>query len=258
MFKATLVALLLAGPVYAAGGAGEVKDVSFSFEGPFGTFDQTQLQRGLQVYQEVCAGCHGLKFVPFRTLGDPDGPGLSPDEVKAFAEQYELYDPVIDDFRAARPTDHFPANDSVGAPDLSLMTKARAGFSGPYGTGLNQLFRGIGGPEYIVALMTGYTGEEKEEAGTFLYENTAFAGGWISMAPPLDDGWVEYADGSDNSLEAMSMDLAAFLMWSAEPKLMARRQMGFVAVLLLVVMSVMLYYTNKTIWVPVKKRYGTD
>ena len=243
-----------AGPVSAAGGGGHVEDVSFSFEGPFGRFDQQQLQRGLQVYQEVCAACHGLQFVPFRTLGDDGGVGLSETAVKAFAAQYEIFDPEIDDFRAAKPVDNFPVNDSVGAPDLSLMAKARAGFHGPLGTGLTQLFRGTGGPEYIVSLLTEYTGEEKDEAGTLLYGNDAFSGGWISMAPPLEDEMVEYADGADNSVYAMSEDVAAFLTWAAEPKMMARKQMGFVAVLLLVVLSVLLYYTNKTIWAPVKKK----
>lgn len=259
MLTKTTAAVLLAtvfatGTAYAAGGAGKVEDIAFSFEGPFGRFDQQQLQRGLQVYQEVCSACHGLQFVPFRTLGDADGVGLSPIEVKAFAEQYDIWDPVLDDFRIARPTDNFPANDSAGAPDLSLITKARGGFQGPIGTGLTRLFRGGGGPEYVYSLLTHYTGEEKDEALAILYGNETFPGGWISMAPPLEDGYVEYADDSDNSLEAMAADVTAFLTWSAEPKMMARKQMGFVGVLLLAVLSVLLYYTNKTIWAPIKKR----
>ncbi len=259
MIKMTAAAALAAvfagaGPVSGAGGAGHVEDVSFPFEGPFGRFDQQQLQRGLQVYHEVCAACHGLKFVPFRSLGDGGGVGLSDNAVKAFAAQYDVFDPEIDDVRAGKPADNFPANDSVGAPDLSLMAKARAGFHGPLGTGLTQLFRGGGGPEYIVSLLTAYTGEEKDEAGAVLYGNDAFPGGWISMAPPLEDEIVEFADGADNSLHAMSADLAVFLTWAAEPKMMARKQMGFVAVLLLAVLSALLYCTNKAIWAPVKKR----
>ena len=255
--KAAAVAaalLLSAGDALAAGGGGHVEDVSFSFEGPFGRYDQEQLQRGLLVYQEVCAACHGLQFVPFRTLGDDGGVGLSATAVKAFAAQFDIYDPEIDDFRPAKPVDNFPANDSVAAPDLSLMAKARVAFSGPYGTGLSQLVRSGGGPEYIAGLMVGYTGKEREEAGVLLYENTAYPGGWISMAPPLTDEIVEYADGSDNSAHALSMDVAAFLMWAAEPKMMARKQMGFVAALLLGLLTVLLYLTNKTIWAPVKKR----
>lgn len=251
---AIVLMIIAASPVFSAGGGGHVEDVSFSFEGPLGKFDQQQLQRGLQVYQEICAACHGLQFVPFRTLGDAGGVGLSDNAVKAFAAQYEVFDPELDDFRAAKPTDHFPANNSVAAPDLSLMAKARSGFHGPLGTGINQFIRGIGGPEYMVSLLVEYTGEEKNEAGSILYENKAYPGTWIAMAPPLEDGLVEYADGADNSVKAMATDVAAFLTWAAEPKMMARKQMGFVAVLLLVVLSVLLYYTNKAIWTPVKKR----
>ncbi|MDJ0630700.1 MAG: cytochrome c1 [Rhodobacter sp.] len=242
----------------AAGGAGHVEDFSFSFEGPFGTYDQFQLQRGLQVFTEVCAGCHGLQYVPLRTLGDPGGPGLPEDQVRAYAEQnFEVWDPELEggegDFRAAKPTDNFPAVTSAGAPDLSMMAKARAGFHGPYGLGINQFFQGMGGAEYIASLLTGYTGEEKEEAGTILYENKAFPGGWISMAPPLYGDDVEYEDGASTELEAISQDVAAFLMWTAEPKLMARQEAGFVAVLFLTVLTVLLYLTNKRIWAPVKK-----
>ena len=176
---------LSGGAALAAGAEGHVHDVDFSFEGPFGTFDQNQLQRGLKVYTEVCSACHGLKYVPLRTLGDEGGPNYTDDQVRAYAERFEVFDPELDDFRPANPTDHFPGSSLENAPDLSLMAKARAGFHGPYGTGLNQLFKGIGGPEYIVSLLTGYTGEEKEEAGTLYYENTAFPGGWVAMAPPL-------------------------------------------------------------------------
>jgi len=136
------------------------------------------------------------------------------------------------------------------------MAKARAGFHGPYGLGVNQFFKGIGGPEYIASLLTGYTGKEKEEAGTVLYENTAFSGGWISMAPPLEDGWVEYRDGHDNSLHHLAEDVSAFLMWAAEPKLAARKQAGFVGVLFLAVLAVLMYLTNKKLWAPVKRGAG--
>ena len=250
---AALASLVSANAAFAAGEA-YVEDFSFSFEGPFGKYDQDQLQRGLIVYQEVCAACHGLKYVPFRTLGDEGGVGLSENAVKAFAENYEVFDPELDDTRPAKPTDHFPANDSVDAPDLSLMTKARAGFHGPEGTGLTQLFRGVGGPEYVASLLTGYTGEEKEEAGTFLYANTAYGGGWISMAPPLTDGIVEFSDGSDNSVRDLAEDVTAFLTWAAEPKMMARKRMGFTSVALLALLAVLLYLTNKRIWEPVKRR----
>ena len=249
---ATAALALTGGAALAAGKSGEVKDVDFSFEGPFGTFDQNQLQRGLKVYTEVCAACHGLKYVPLRTLADEGGPHMPEDQVRAYAAQFDIYDAELDEDRSRVPTDHFPESGMETAPDLSLMAKSRAGFSGPYGTGLNQLFKGIGGPEYIYSLMTSYTGEEKEEAGTVYYENKAFPGGWIAMAPPLADGLVEFDDGHANTESDMAKDVAAFLMWTAEPKMMARKEAGFVAVLFLVLLSSLLYLTNKRIWAPVK------
>ncbi|MCG7623673.1 cytochrome c1 [Epibacterium sp. Ofav1-8] len=238
---------------FAAGGEGHIEDFAFSFEGPFGTYDQNQLQRGLQIFTEVCAACHGLKQVPIRTLSDEGGPGLPEDQVRAYAaDNFEVFDAALDDFRPATPVDHFPANTALGAPDLSLMAKSRAGFHGPYGLGLNQLFKGMGGAEYIASLLTGYTGETKEEAGTLFYENTAFPGGWISMAPPLADEQVEFIDGHANDLHHLAEDVSAFLMWTAEPKMMARKQAGFVGVLFLAVLSVLLYLTNKRLWAPHK------
>ncbi|SDY35982.1 ubiquinol-cytochrome c reductase cytochrome c1 subunit [Jannaschia faecimaris] len=254
--KGLTVLALSTSAALAAGGETEITDYAFPFEGPFGTYDQNQLQRGLKVYTEVCAACHGLKFVPIRTLGDEGGPAFSEDQVKAYADLIEVYKLDEDtgeyDYFTATPTDHFPENISVGAPDLSLMAKARAGFHGPANLGINQLVKGMGGPEYIASLLMGYTGEEKEQAGTILYENTAFPGGWISMAPPLGDGWVEFDDGSPTDMESASQDVAAFLMWTAEPKLAARKQMGLTAVIMLAVLSVLLYLTNKRIWAPVK------
>ncbi|MFC7702833.1 cytochrome c1 [Plastorhodobacter daqingensis] len=244
---------LTAGGAQAAGEEGHVIDFDFPFEGPFGTYDRNQLQRGLQIYTEVCAACHGLKHVPFRTLGDEGGPALPEDQVRAYAANFEVYDSEIDDFRPAAATDHFPGSGLETAPDLSLMAKSRAGFHGPYGLGINQLFRGIGGPEYIASLLYGYTGEEKEEAGTVFYENTAFPGGWIAMAPPIYDEAVTFADGSPNDARALSKDVAAFLMWTAEPKMMARKQAGFTAVLFLTVLTVLLYLTNKRLWMQIKR-----
>ncbi|GHG82449.1 cytochrome c1 [Pseudodonghicola xiamenensis] len=257
---ATAAALaLVLGPAagHAAGAGGHMEDIAFSFEGPFGKYDQNQLQRGLQIYTEVCSACHGMKFVPIRSLGDAGGPALPEDQVRAYAEQnFEVFDPELDDFRPAKPTDNFPANTSAGAPDLSLMAKARAGFHGPLGTGLSQLVNGIGGPEYIVSILNGYTGETKEEAGTLFYENHAFSTGWIAMAPPLSGEDVEFADGHSNSLHHEAQDVAAFLMWAAEPKMMARKQAGLVGVIFLVILATLLYLTNKRIWAPIKgKKY---
>lgn len=244
--------VLMSGGAMAAGGESHIEDVAFSFEGPFGKFDKNQLQRGLQVYTEVCSSCHGLKFVPIRTLADEGGPQLPEDQVRAYAKNFSVVDKDTGEDREAVATDHFPANTGAGAPDLSLMAKARAGFHGPYGTGMSQLFNGIGGPEYIHAILAGYSGETKEEAGETYYENHAFPGGWIKMAPPLSDDIVTYADGHPATVDAMAEDVSAFLMWTAEPKLMARKHMGFVAVLFLIGLSTLLYLTNKRLWAGVK------
>lgn len=255
MFKkltlAAFVALGLAGGAHAAGGEAHVEDFAFSFEGPFGTWDQNQLQRGLKVYTEVCSACHGLRYVPLRDL---KALGYSEEQVIAYSANFEVFDAELDDFRPAIPTDHFPAVTSAGAPDLSMMAKARAGFHGPYGLGINQMFKGMGGPEYIASLLTGYTGEEKEEAGSILYENHAFPGGWISMAPPLYGEDVDFDDGHSNDLHHEAQDLAAFLMWTAEPKLMARREAGFIGVFFLVVLTALLYLVNKRLWAPIKRK----
>ena len=247
-------ALALSGGVaLAAGGTGHIEDHAFSFEGPFGKFDQMQLQRGLQVYTEVCSACHGLKFVPIRTLSDEGGPGIPEDQVRAYAASLsEITDKETGEDRPRIPADKFPSSGLSNAPDLSLMAKARAGFHGPYGSGINQLFKGIGGPEYIYSVLTGYSGEEKEEAGTTYYENHAFSTGWIAMPPPLSDGLVTYADGHEATVHQMAEDVTAFLMWTSEPKLMARKEVGFKAVLFLIVLTSLLYLTNKRLWAGIK------
>ncbi|WP_454281651.1 cytochrome c1 [Roseovarius sp. MBR-79] len=278
MFKKTGIAALTAlslsaGGAFAAGAEGHIEDIAFSFEGPFGKFDEVQLQRGLKVYTQVCAACHGMQYVPLRTLGDKGGPHLPEDQVFAYSEQFEVFDAELDDFRPAKPTDHFPAVTSAGAPDLSLMAKKRAGFHGPYGTGLSQLFNGMGGPEYIYSLMVGYHDAPEcapeDFPGSY---NAAFTAGgfpeecrdehghhtvpgsWIAMGQPLWGDDVEYDDGTEATLEQQAEDVAAFLMWAAEPKMMARQQAGLTGVIFLTVLSVLLYLTNKRIWAPIKHR----
>ncbi|MBK6466286.1 MAG: cytochrome c1 [Rhodobacter sp.] len=254
----TVSALAFSMGAAQAAGNGEVHDVAFSFEGPFGKYDQFQLQRGLQVFTEVCSGCHGLKQVPIRTLADPGGPQLPADQVRAYAASLDDVELPGGESRPREWTDKFPSRSGDGmGPDLSLMAKGRAGFSGPYGTGINQMFRGMGGPEYIVSILTGYTGEEIEEAGSIFYENHAFPGGKIAMSPPLSDEQVDYADGHPNSLHHMAEDVSAFLMWAAEPKMMARKQAGFVAVTFLVLLSVLLYLSNKKLWAGTKGKKFT-
>jgi len=260
----------------AGGGGGYVEDIDFSFDGMFGSYDQNQLQRGLQVYTEICAACHGLKFVALRNLADEGGPALPEDQVRAYAEQIEVWDASLNDgegdYRTATPADKYPENNSVNAPDLSLMAKARAGFHGPYGLGINQLMKGIGGPEYIVALLNGYEDppacSPEDFDGAY---NTVFAvggypdsckdadgnhtvpGSWIAMSQPLYGDDVEYADGHSTDLQDVTEDVSAFLMWTAEPKLNARKQSGLTGVIFLGILTVLLYLTNKRLWAPIKK-----
>ncbi len=264
---AVLAAALAAPGLAPAAEQGEVSDVAFSYEGPFGTFDKYQLQRGFQVYHEVCASCHGLKYVAFRTLGDATGPAFPPEQVKAIAAMYDVPDEEGEpgDTRPGLPSDRFPEVTALGAPDLSLMAKARAGFHGPYALGINQLIKGQGGAEYIYSLLTGYTGEEVEMAGTVLYENEVFPGGNIAMAPPLSEGIVEYevfggedAHGDyqppEPTVEQMSRDVSAFLMWTADPHMADRKGAGLRNVLFLIVLTVLLYFTNKTLWAKIKRK----
>ena len=279
MFKALTLSVLLAltGGAALAAGEGEVEDFAFPHEGPFGSYDPMQLQRGLQIYTEICAACHGLRYVAFRTLSDEGGPMLPEDQMRAYTEFFEVWDTSLEDgfgdFRVATPADHFPPSSMATAPDLSLMAKARAGFSGPYGSGMNQLFRGMGGPEYIASLLSGYA-EEPECAlagepmdGNY---NTAFANGgypascydehghrtvpgsWIAMSQPLYGDDIDFADGAPNDLHSVSTDVAAFLMWTAEPHLNARKQAGLTGIIFLSVLAVLLYLTNKRLWAPVK------
>ena len=264
---------LSASAALAAGGHAELTDVPFAHEGPFGKFDQMQLQRGLQVFTEVCAACHGLKFVPIRTLSDEGGPGMPEDQVRAYAASLsEITDKETGEDRPRVVTDHFPESGLEGAPDLSLMTKARAGFHGPYGTGISQLFNGIGGPEYLYSILTHY--EENPECAPDgidgFYYNSAFPNGgvpdsckddhgvstvpgsWIAMPNPLSDDLVTYADGHPATVANMAEDVTAFLTWTAEPKMMARKETGFKAVVFLILLSSLLYLTNKRIWASAK------
>ena len=243
---------LFTGAAWAEEGT-STTDVAFSFEGPFGSFDEHQLQRGLQVFTEVCSACHGLKFLRIGALADVGGPHMPEDQVKAYAKNITVADAETGADRVATPADHFPPNVAAGAPDLSVMAKARKGFSGPYGLGTNQFFKGMGGPEHIYSILTGFTGETKEQSGVTLYGNKAFPGGFMAMPnAALAAGQVTYADGTEASLENESEDVAAFLMWTAEPKMMVRKESGFKAVLLLGLLSVMLYLTNKRLWAGVK------
>ena len=135
MFRKLALTALAAMAFTGGAATAEVTNYRFSFDGPFGTYDQNQLQRGLQVFTEVCSACHGLRYVPIRSLSSADGPGIEPDQIRAYIDQnfIEVWDEDLRDYRTAIPNDNFPENEAAGAPDLSMMAKARAGFHGPYG-----------------------------------------------------------------------------------------------------------------------------
>jgi len=248
--KAMVMVIVLGGALMIAVPANAEEDAKlekqeWSFSGPFGTYDKGQLQRGLQVYKEVCAACHSLNLVSYRNLAEI---GLSFDEIKAMAAEQEVQDGPDDEgemfMRPARPSDRFVApfpNDNAakasngGAlpPDLSLMAKARKG-----------------GPDYLFSLLIGFE-EEAPEGKTILEGlsyNKVFPGNAIAMAPPLDEDSVEYADGTKATLEQEARDVTAFLNWAAEPELEQRKNLGIKVLLFLLVLTMLLYALKRKIW----------
>ncbi|MGD9839146.1 MAG: cytochrome c1 [Afipia sp.] len=240
--------------------------LKWSFAGPLGKFDQGQLQRGLKVYKEVCAACHGLSFVAFRNLADPGGPGYSPAQAAAFASDYKVKDGPDDKGemfeRNGRPADYFPSpypneqaarasNGGAYPPDLSLIAKAR-GYERGFPQFIFDAFTQFQekGPNYIDALLQGY--EDKAPAGFDLpqgsYYNKYFPGHAIKMPKPLSDGQVTYDDGSPATVQQYAKDVSAFLMWAAEPHLEARKRLGLQVMLFLVVFCGLLYFTKKKVW----------
>lgn len=239
--------------------------LSWSFAGPFGTFNRAQLQRGFQVYKDVCATCHGLKYVAFRNLAQPGGPGFTEAQARVIAAEYQITDGPDDSGemfeRPGRLSDHFPLpapNEQAlrsrfgGAlpPDLSVITKARSYESGLL-IGLLDFFRQYQehGTDYVTALLNGY---EDPPAGTKLGPGLAwnryFPGHTIAMVKPLQDGQVAYTDGSPQTVAQYSRDVAAFLAWAAEPTLEARKRIGFQVILFLIVFAGLMYFTKKKIW----------
>lgn len=245
------------------------REVSWSFAGLFGTWDKAQLQRGLQVYQEVCAACHGLELIAFRNL---EALGYSEDEVKAFAAEFTVTDGPNEEGemfeRAAKPSDRWPspfpnaqaaafANNGAAPPDLSLIAKARAPKRG-FPTFVFDVFTlyAENGPDYLYSMLTGYkdapAGVDVPE-GT--YYNPYFANGKVlSMAPPLDDGLVTYADGAPETLDQYSRDISAFLMWTAEPSLVERKKLGFKVLIYLALFAALLYLVKKRVWAGLKEQ----
>ena len=230
---------------------------SWSFYGPFGKYDRAQLQRGYQVYREVCANCHSMKLVAFRDLAASGGPSFSEEQVKALAATFKVKDgpnQTGDMFeRPGRPSDYFPspfpnpeaAAAALGAapPDMSLLAKARdfeRGFPLFLVDAVTQYQEE--GVDYIYALLNGYT---KADDPNF---NEWFPGHHIAMPPPLSDGAVAYTDGSPQTLQQYAKDVAAFLQWAAEPKLEARKTLGFAVLIYLAVFAVMLYLIKRRVW----------
>lgn len=221
---------------------------AWSWEGVFGTFDRQQLQRGYQVYKEVCAACHSMHLLSFRNLSQPGGPEFTDAQMKAIAASFQV--PTIDERgevvqRPGIPADRFPspypneaaaraANGNALPPDLSVITKARND-----------------GPNYIHALLLGYS----EAPATFellpgLHYNEYFPGHQIAMPPPIaSDGQVTWPEGNPPATkDQMARDVVAFLMWAAEPKLEERKMLGVQVVIFLFVLSLLLYFAYKRLW----------
>ncbi|MGB2257956.1 MAG: cytochrome c1 [Candidatus Puniceispirillaceae bacterium] len=241
---AALVATLLAGPALAAGGDVALTKRDWSFNGPFGTFDKAAMQRGFQVYREVCAGCHSMQYIAFRNFADL---GYNEAEIKAIAAEYDVEDGPNDEgemfTRPGIPADRMPSpypNDNAaragngGAlpPDLSLIAKARAN-----------------GPDYLYSLLIGY----KEAPASMnvpdgMYYNDAYPGNLIAMPQPLYGDDVTYADGADTSIEGSAADLTQFLMWAAEPKMEARKRIGVAVVFFLSIFVVLSVMAKRRVW----------
>ena len=225
----------------------EYLKTDWSFKGLFGKFDRASLQRGYQVYTEVCASCHSMKYVSYRNLAEAGGPEFSKEQAKAIAASFEVVDgPNSDGEMFTRPgklSDKFvmpyenveaskAANGGAYPPDMSVLAKARKG-----------------GADYIYSLLLGYDeppADIKLDDG--VYYNKFMYGNKIKMSAPLSDGIVEYSDGTEATKEQMAKDITTFLMWSAEPHLETRHKTGFRVIVYLIILSVLVYLTMKKIW----------
>jgi len=221
--------------------------VDWSFKSFFGKFDRASLQRGYQVYNEVCASCHSMKYLSYRNLSQKGGPEFSESEVKAIAANFEVTDGPDSTgemfIRPARLSDKFvrpyaneeeakSVNGGAYPPDMSVLVKARAG-----------------GADYIYSLLLGYEdppANVKLEDG--VYYNKYMYGNKIKMSAPLSDDLVEYSDGTKATTEQMSKDVVSFLMWAAEPHLEQRHKFGFRVIIYLIIISILVYFSMKKIW----------
>ena len=229
----------------------EYLKTDWTFKGLFGKFDRASLQRGYQVYTEVCAACHSMKYLSYRNLSEKGGPEFSVAQAKAIAASFEVTDgPNTDGEMFQRPgklSDKFvmpyenvkaaeAANGGAYPPDMSVLVKARGG-----------------GVDYIYSLLQGY---EEAPSGMILddgvHYNKYMYGNKIKMSAPLSDGIIEYSGGTNPSVEQMSKDVTTFLMWAAEPSLEARHQMGFKAIVYLIILTILVYFSMKRIWSRIK------
>ncbi|MCF3640710.1 cytochrome c1 [Rhizobium sp. TRM95111] len=240
------------------------KQQEWSFAGPFGKYDKGQLQRGLKVYTEVCSACHSMRLVSFRTL---EGLGYSEGQVKTFAANYEVEDGPNGDgemfTRKAVPSDYFPspypnheaaaaANNGAAPPDFSLIAKAR-GITRGFPQFVFDIFTQYqeGGPDYIYSLLTGYDEEKPAhvEVAEGTHYNPYFANAAaLAMAKPISDDQVTYDDGTPQTVDQYAHDVAAFLMWAAEPHLEDRKRTGFMVMVFLVIFTGLIYLTKKSVY----------
>lgn len=247
---AALSVAIAGGTAHAAGKAVEYAspEGGWSWKGIFGTYDKAQLQRGWAVYDQVCAACHGLKLVAYRNLMDI---GFSEAEVKAIAASKEVRDGPNEEGdmfnRKGLPSDRFVspfkneqaamnANGGALPPDLSLIVKAKEGDA-----------------DYVYSVLTGYgkTPPADMQLATGMNYNPMFPGEQIAMAPPLNEGAVEYADGTKATVEQMAADVTAFLQWASEPELEERKQLGVKVMIFLIIMTVLFWFAKRKIWADV-------
>jgi len=231
--------------------AGEVKKQlltsDWSFKGYFGKFDRGSLQRGYQVYTEVCASCHSMKYLSYRNLAEKGGPEFSEEQAKAIAANFEVTDGPNDDgdmfTRPAKLSDKFAqpyrnvkeaiaSNGGAYPPDMSVLVKARSG-----------------GADYIYSLLLGYEDPPNDtNLDDGVYYNKYMYGNNIKMPKPFMDGQVEYNDGTEATEKQMAKDVVTFLAWSAEPHLEARHKIGFRAIIYLILITILVYFSMKKIW----------
>jgi ubiquinol-cytochrome c reductase cytochrome c1 subunit len=249
IFKITYLTVLLLAATHQLQASEKVEllKTDWSFKGLFGKFDRGSLQRGYQVYTEVCASCHSMKYLSYRNLSEKGGPEFSIEQAKAIAASFEVIDGPNNDGemfeRPAKLSDKFlmpyenvkeaqAANGGAYPPDMSVLAKARSG-----------------GVDYIYSVLLGY---EDPPIGVTLddgvYYNKYMYGNYIKMSQPLYEDSVEYSDGTIATEEQMAKDVATFLMWAAEPHLEARHKMGFRSIIYLIILTILVYLSMKKIW----------